>query len=785
MIDTLEILNRNRLRGFLCAVVMVFGWTTAADAQLAPSIGYMHPSGGQAGQTIEVTLGGYDWTPDMQVFVHDPRIKLEILAPPGPVIVPKPPYWFGKKARRGPFLLPREIRAKLTIPANVPPGIVRWQVANANGASIAGRFVVGKIPELLELDGRKAPQAIKTLPITVSGQIKKIEEVDRYEFTAAKSGPITCLLVEKAIGSPLNAAVEIRDENGRIVVDAADTSGDDLAFTFSAVAGRVYSVSVYDVDFRGNRAYTYRLSFISGPRVVSTVPAAGQRGKQQSMKFIGYGVATGAAKLESVTRAVTFPTDKKAESFTYRLETPHGVAPVFSLKLSDQPETVAPQKPGKLTIPIAITGTLEKRYGEDRYTVTGKKGDDWEIALEAAGIGSPLDVSLALVDSTGKEVARNDDFGGTTDAKLTYTVPADGDYTISVTDTAGQSGTVASTYRLTVGMAQQGFTVTTPEFVAVVIGGTGKLALKATLPPGFKTPISVAFEGLPAGVTAPADLAFPAGRPALSVTLTVAADAASTASLVKLVATAKTEEQTLRFVSQPILVAVTIKPPFSIDAEGKDDVTKWPRGTIFPAPVLIERDEGFQEVIRLEMTSKQGRHRQGIRGPEFDVPNGVTRILYPVTLPEWLETTRTSRMTVNGVAKVTDPKGNVRYSLVKQKTRMGFLPGGALMKLAAGVTELEAVPGDPITVPLTISRSRELTGPTQLELRAADGSVFNAETVMLPATDRKTEFRVTTVSVEGLSGERELTIRATTMQKGDLPVVSETKVLVNFAAAKP
>ncbi len=43
--------------------------------------------------------------------------------------------------------------------------------------------------------------------------------------------------------------------------------------------------------------------------------------------------------------------------------------------------------------------------------------------------------------------------------------------------------------------------------------------------------------------------------------------------------------------------SVPESPPrvgFSIDAEGKDDVTKWPRGTTFPAPVLIERDEGFE-----------------------------------------------------------------------------------------------------------------------------------------------------------------------------------------------
>jgi hypothetical protein len=110
-------------------------------------------------------------------------------------------------------------------------------------------------------------------------------------------------------------------------------------------------------------------------------------------------------------------------------------------------------------------------------------------------------------------------------------------------------------------------------------------------------------------------------------------------------------------------------PPFSLDAEGKNDVTKWPRGTTFPAPVLIERNEGFTGDIVLEMAARQGRHRQGIRGPELSVQPGIDRILYPVFLPEWLETTRTSRMVVNGVSQVADPQGRVRYLSSKLKTR--------------------------------------------------------------------------------------------------------------------
>ena len=66
-----------------------------------------------------------------------------------------------------------------------------------------------------------------------------------------------------------------------------------------------------------------------GPQVLGALPAAGKRGETREVEFVGVGVATGAAKLESVKRRVVFPSTPTA-SFDYRLETPWGTAPVSS-----------------------------------------------------------------------------------------------------------------------------------------------------------------------------------------------------------------------------------------------------------------------------------------------------------------------------------------------------------------------------------------------------------------------------------------------------------------------
>ncbi|MBC8290894.1 MAG: hypothetical protein H8E37_11320 [Planctomycetes bacterium] len=322
--------------------------------------------------------------------------------------------------------------------------------------------------------------------------------------------------------------------------------------------------------------------------------------------------------------------------------------------------------------------------------------------------------------------------------------------------------------------------------MAAPIGKPKPLALKVTRTGGFTAPIKITVKGLPDGVDVPVDLVVPEKKNALSITFAIPENSPAAASLMTIhgesvPAEGETDPQTLTSTSDPILFATTITPPFVVDAEGKDDVSKWPRGTTFPYPVLIQRNEGFNGEIVLEMTSRQGRHRQGINGPELKVPPGVARILYPIFLPEWLETTRTSRLSLNGVAKIPDGKGNIRYSLVRQKTRMGFLPGGALLKLSAVETEIETKAGEVLQIPLTLNRTKTLTESALIELLPNETSEgVAAKPVTVDRKTRKFAFLVTLPS-EDVQPEYEVTVRATVLKNGNLPTVSQTSVIVLVA----
>ena len=780
------------------AAASIFFLASSAHAQKVPEAGYIFPPGGKAGAPIEVRLGGYDWTPDMEFFVHDKRIQLVPSGPPGPILIPGPPYWFGAKGRLGALPLPREAPAKLTIPSDFPPGPVHWQAANANGCTSVGVFIVGYGAEVVEDERRKAPQRVPVLPVTVSGRISKIEEVDRYRFVAAKDGPITCDLMARRLGAKFLGVVEVRDAAGNMIADVAGTNGTDPSLTFTAKAGVEYTVGVHDVDFGGDRSYVYRLTIAPGPRIVGAIPTAGKRGETREVEFVGIGVASGAAKLEAVKRQVTFPAIGNA--FDYQLETPWGAAQHFQLLLSDLPELVGKSGGPPRQGPAGITGVLDRPDAEDRYSWAWKKGDVWSLAVEARRIGSPLDVTLAVRGPDGKELARNDDLPETTDAGLEFTVPADGVYQIVVSDTAGKSGSPSAIYRLVVSQPSSDFALQlAAQRVSVPLGGKFDLTVNAVRKGGFKTSIVLAVRGLPASVSVPANLVIPADKPSVVIPLQAAADASASAAVVTIEGTAgpvmRTALARTTFNLSPrspdenqvaaILMATTLKPRVKGRPVDQDTGRKVHRGSTFPAEVIVERLEGFQGEVVLQMAAQQSYQVHGITGGDVVVPPGVTRTIYPCFMPEWLETSRTSRMGMIAVVKVPDPKGKVRFVTGEIAGFITMTMEGALLKLSAEDNELAVPPGQPFDVHLKVSRLAKLAEPVRLELRVPEelAGLLKAESITVPVGKETTVFRIT--AAPGLKGFHTITIRGTAIQDGKYPAVSETHVPIEFVPLAP
>jgi hypothetical protein len=770
-------------------------------AQKPPGLGYAYPPVVVAGETTEVQLGGFDFTPDMQWFVHDARVKFETLGPPGDYHLPPPPYWIGPRAITAALPIPREVRARIVVPNDAPTGPIRWQVANANGSSSTAMVLVSREREVLEHRSRELPQRLDTLPMAVSGRLSRLTEVDRYELLAERDGLVTVDLMARRLGADFLGVLEVRDAAGKLLTDCSDTLGLDAKVTFAVRAGEAYTVSLRDADFRGDRAYVYRLAFRYGPRVYCTIPAHGQRGTTREVEFVGIGIASGKPQLETLRQAVSFPADGTLVLHMHRLETAAGVVEV-TIPLSDVPEQVRQStNDAMISAPIAITATFDRGETEHRYRINAAKDEIWSIEAASQAIGGKLDVSVAVLDSTGKPLIENDDSGSSTDAALDFRVPADGEYFCVVRAMSARTNTADEIYRLQIKKPAADFTLSTNQQINVATGGKTELTVQAKRTGGFDAPITLAVDGLPAGVTIEGNLAIPTGKNEAKLTLVASADAAVVASSLTVRGTAMiTDKQLVRVATaiaagnlaprtaaeqrtDRVLLAMTMTPPFELQLVDRERQRDVPRGTTYRAEFDVVRKNGFAGPMQIEMAAYQDRNRQGVRGPIVAVPADANKAIYPCFMPEWLSTDLTRRMVVNGVAAVPDPKGTPRYLVQPAVGRVTMIMEGALLKLTADAGEQTILPGTTFEIPFVVARSPKLPLAAKVELVIPDelAGVLVAEPMELLAEQQGGTLRIGTRSDVRLTGDWPLLLRATALEDGQWPVISQTEIVVRFA----
>mgnify|MGYP002833367715 CR=1 FL=1 len=797
--------NYTRLMRVLPLVLTAIGLCPSMLVAQAPAVGHMYPPGAPAGTTVEVQLGGYDFTPDIEYFLHEPRATLKVTGAIGRYLVTPPPYWFGPKGRTTAFAIPREQTATITLPANLPRGPIHWQVANANGASSTAVFFVGDGPEVMETRLQAESQRIASLPMTVNGRLSRITEVDRYTVTATHDGCLTADLYARRLGSDFNGTLKVADASGKMIGEAVDTQGVDCAVTVSVKKGESYTVEVADLDHRGHRGYVYRLELTPGPRIVTMMPSGGRAGATIPVTFVGVGLKTGQSRLETATAQVTFPAESaKRGWYSYRLETPHGRTPLMAMPVSPLPEIIEPA-PGaarNLALNSIITGRLAKVGEVDEYNMTANKGQHIRIEAVAADIGSHLDPVLRVFGADDKQLVINDDFGGSLDAGLDFVPPADGTYRIRVQKGTGDDGRLDSVYRLTVTESQPGFTLSIPQTLVVPVGGKAPLTVTAVRQAGFDAEIVITMEGLPEGVAPPKEIKIAKGKPSVKFSLEVAKTSGTEAAFVSVTGTAMKDgkplvvnarstfagslvprKATTRHDNRLLLVR-QLPSPVTLELVDLNRQRPVHQGTTYPADFVVKRDEGFQGPIRVRMAAKQQRRVQGMQGPELEVPDGATTVLYPCFMPEWLETDRTTRMLIHSVAIVTDAKGKKRHVVKPSKGNITMILEGALLKVAQQSQELTVTPGGSFEVPIVVSRSAKLQETTIVKIEppeAVAGLLRCQPLVLKPGTDRGM-LKVMSLPDAKLSGDWKIKIVATALQDGRWPAVSITHVPVRFSA---
>lgn len=770
-------------------LLSVLAATTAANGAPPPTTPpiaqYIFPAGGRQGSTVDIRVGG----------IHlNQRCGFEVVGPgiTGPDHLERTKtIWF-----EGPLLplpesqqpedYPRDMAGRVTIAADASTGIRFARTWTSQGTSPALKFMVGDLPEVIEheIDGEPIAEEVK-LPVTVNGRIFPREDIDLWAFEAKRGQTIWCEVHAARLGSPLDSLIEILDPKGRVLAENDDAFGADSFLRFTATEDGKYQVRIRDVNFRGGQAYVYRLTISAGPRVDRIYPLGGKRGGRSKFEVAGSGIAAGTVEID-------IPADAPHD-FSHRVAVGADRSNAFLLETDDLPEILEgepndePRQTKPVTVPAVLNGRIDRPGDRDVWAVAMKKGETLEFDLRAQRLGSPLMPVLTLKNGKGDELKGVEGPHG--DPTLRFTATEDATYHLIVTDRFRNRGGPEYAYRIRVDRpTPAGFRIQ-PLADSLSVFRDSQAALKVQVERwgGFAQPIDLAVEGLPKDVTLATPKILP-NQTALDLVFKAGPQAKIGVSRLAILGSAKFGEQMLTSRAVPsvergsipldhVFLAVALPTPFKI--KGEHDFRWAARGSVLGRRYQIERT-GYDGPIEITLAERQGRHLQGVTGGTVVVPAGAKEFDYSVQLPPWMEMGRTSRVCVSGSATIKDSDGSehtVNFSSVQQSEQLVAVVGPERLGLELEKASIVAERGKTISLPVKITRGKDLQGAVKLELVVpAHMQGIQADSITI-AADRKEG--TIAVRFAGKFGpiNAPLVLRATAMEKGQ-PVVAETKIEV-------
>jgi hypothetical protein len=448
-----------------------------------PTLTYLYPAGAQCGTTATVTVGGTFERWPVRTWVDGKGLEVQ----------------------------PAKVKGQLTITvaADALPGTYWLRLYDDEGATALRPFLVGTLPEVLEQepnDDAKKPQLIDGPSVIINGRLEKAGDVDCFALQLRKGQTLVASLqAHEVLGSPMDGLLQILSADGFVLEQNNDYHGLDPQIIFTVPKDGRYVVRTFafpampdaSIRFAGGENYVYRLTLTTNGFADHAFPLAVNRAQPGTVELVGWNIPESARtlKLDPMAAAdhLTLSQPQVANTVAVRLEA-HAVA------VQTTPNDRA--HPQAITLPVTISGCLERPGDIPVYQFEGKKGQKLFFEVEAQALGFSLVPVLRLTDLAGKTLAQAEGAAPGSDPTLAFAVPQDGKYLLEVRDLHGAAGP-RHLYRLRALLAAPDFALTlaADRFTAA----PGK-ALDVPVPVerrnGFDGEIEIVAEGLPEGVTA-------------------------------------------------------------------------------------------------------------------------------------------------------------------------------------------------------------------------------------------------------------------------------------------
>ncbi len=499
--------------------IALVGFLTAGRIGYAepPKLTALFPAGVQVGQTTKVTAQGTFANWPVQTWVDREGLVVEADA-----------------EHKGDF--------RISAKADSSTGLYWIRAYDAEGASSLRPFIVGTIPEFLELEPNDSLSQAQALSgsSTVNGQLAKLGDVDGFAVELqAGQVCVASVTANGLLGSPMDTVINVTNRDGIVLAQVDDERGMDPQLVFRAPRTEKFIIRAFafpvtpdsSIAFAGAETFIYRLTVSCGPFIDHVMPLAATAGKDTEFQLFGWNLPNdfGPIHLTGKSGKTSWMSHPQAAS-SIAIE---AMEVTQALEAADN----SPSKPQVVSVPLSISGRIEAAEDIDAFKFVGKAGQSLAIAVGSRSLGAALDGHLLLNDAAGKIVTEADDVGLDVDPALVFKVPSDGEYTVQIRDVFRHGG-FRYYYRLSILESRPNFSLTIKDdsFVAVV-GKPLEIPITIDRQNGFAGDVTIQALGLPEGVAVSSVKSVSKDESAKNVKLTLTAEKMTAAAAIQIVGT--------------------------------------------------------------------------------------------------------------------------------------------------------------------------------------------------------------------------------------------------------
>jgi len=701
-----------------------------------------------------------------------------------------------RKPSEQPVTHPTEWTSSITVAAGAPVGAGLWRLSCARGGTGGRPFIIGDLPEFIEAESNSEPADSQyvEMPVTINGQIAGECDLDYYRFPVNVGDVVQIDMVAARLGSALDPVVQIFDPDGHRIAVQELRVGADPVLVFRANVTGEYQLLISGVTFRGGPAFVYRVTVSAAPFLRFAYPAGGRAGTTETVNFFSL---TGNGHFEALPQTVSFPLIQGL-FWTH----PGNSGNAVPLQAGNLPEAIEAanndlrESATELQWPQVMNGQLESAVDEDWYRLACRAGTTLSIeCLAQPGWSSAMPI-VALVDAQGNVVSSVNGVqavGGTT--RMQWQPPSDGEWWLRVRDLQqGIRGGPDFIYRLTVQDAVPDFLLSSKvDVVNVVQGARVDVDVAIERLGGYAGPIELIAEGLPEGVTleghqiaagqTSAKLGFVATEESRScdVTLRIRGKAEINGKIIERPVRAMHlghDPDGVAIESSDVdhvQLTVVHKPVFRLFCNEAYQYAH--RGTVYPYLMEVERLNGFDQPIHLEVADRQIKDLDGIEIPEATIAPDQSQFMLPLYLPETMHINVQAHSNVyaQGHVAFVDKFGQKQTMLVVSTMRCMIRTLPTVVKLRCVERELAASTDSRIRCSLVLDRTPNFTGSMQIQLLNPVPGI-SADAVTIGAGESSADAVIQIDRSITQESSVPLQFRAIGMMDDDVQVVSDATV---------